>query len=486
MRPFRQTLVSDRYLLDLVDKSDIAAITSHLSSKYNINDITDEQELSDLFSIVFSPLLSRACRTLDIDLYSQIDHYLFSNYIVKKESIDWFKKAFWDVNSFGLEIARKLRGKLIPRAQPDSRFKSLLFILKGPFKLAHSQVLKNFFKGLTDDQLTNTKITLLLLDSPAVSIPHVKCISFHNHPLASDKIHNFILLTSQQYFSNIIWVACIQNISLYLGLSRSSLTTYWTMKRHSIVFPEVNRYATYLSKYKNTEHDGAFWFAGRTCLEVSPSKSSRSSIIASRPSLLPLLNNNEAIVLGSLARSQKYHELEYWEAVSHLLSINQNIYFLFGYSKTPPLPQYILNYISRHLIPTQRIINVGWLGGNSADIASLIDVYLDTIPFGTGVPAVESILCGAAYITTTSAINDEASIINLLLEHPDQAHKRVDSDPSVGVCSCFSHSVLLAEKLLKSKDLRHSLNKVQSRILSYHISNSKYFTSDYLEYFTNS
>ena len=92
MRSFRQTLVSDHYLLDLVDNSDIAAITSHLSSKYNINDITDEQELSDLFSIVFTPLLSHACRTLDIDLYSQIDHYLFSNYIVKKESIDWFKK----------------------------------------------------------------------------------------------------------------------------------------------------------------------------------------------------------------------------------------------------------------------------------------------------------------------------------------------------------------------------------------------------------
>ena len=124
----------------------------------------------------------------------------------------------------------------------------------------------------------------------------------------------------------------------------------------------------------------------------------------------------------------------------------------------------MLSYID-NLLPTGRIINVVGLG-SLLNIASLIDVYLDTIPFGTGVPAVESILRGAAYITTPSRLNDEASLINILLDKPYVSEKHSDYDPILGVCSSFSESVSLADKLLKSSELRNSLNKIQARIFT--------------------
>ena len=88
-------------------------------------------------------------------------------------------------------------------AQSSGSKKNLLFILKGSFRLAHSQVLKNFFNGLTPEQASTTKITLLLLDDLPVSIPNVECISFKHHPLASDKLNNYILLTAKRFFSNV-------------------------------------------------------------------------------------------------------------------------------------------------------------------------------------------------------------------------------------------------------------------------------------------
>ena len=96
----------------------------------------------------------------------------------------------------------------------------------------------------------------------------------------------------------------------------------------------------------------------------------------------------------------------------------------------------------------------------------------------------EAILRGAAYITTTSRLNDEASLINILLDKPYASEQRPDYDPILGVCSSLVNQSL-ANKLLQSSQLRNSLNKLQTRIFTDSISNSKYFTSDYLDYFSN-
>ena len=60
MRQLRQSLISDTHLSSLIENADIGPLVAYLQSKYSIDDLIDEKDLSDLFSIVFSPLLIRA------------------------------------------------------------------------------------------------------------------------------------------------------------------------------------------------------------------------------------------------------------------------------------------------------------------------------------------------------------------------------------------------------------------------------------------
>ena len=199
------------------------------------------------------------------------------------EDIDWFSKAFWDVNSYGLTLARKLSQYLktkkdITRISGSQR-KNILFVFKGPFSLAHSNVLNDLLNG-SIEACQNTDIYLLLLDNPAIQIPNVKVFSFANLSLTSHKLEKFIALTRKVAFHNIVWVACIQNLALYMGIDLSRHSTYWTMKRHSIVFPEINRYATFISQHRNTNYNGAFWYGGRYRLKVVPTIKDKISIIS--------------------------------------------------------------------------------------------------------------------------------------------------------------------------------------------------------------
>ena len=67
------------------------------------------QDRREIFNIAIRPLLQFAAINNNIDLYSSLDHFLFKSYICPAEDIDWFRQAFWDVNSYGLSIARSLR-----------------------------------------------------------------------------------------------------------------------------------------------------------------------------------------------------------------------------------------------------------------------------------------------------------------------------------------------------------------------------------------
>ena len=198
--------------------------------------------------------------------------------------------------------------KEIEKVDPkDTSDVNLLIILKGPNQLAHSEVLNDFIHGCS--HLDNIpRVFVLYLDAPApkIMIKNVHFISYSSINKTSIKIENYLKLTALVKFKNIVWVASCQHLMLYMGLQRSNLQTYWTMKRHSIVHSKIQKYATVVSACQNTTFNHAFWFGSRYRLKTAFSSKNKEELINSLSPKLQAKISQSTTILGSFARPQKY------------------------------------------------------------------------------------------------------------------------------------------------------------------------------------
>ena len=481
----RQRLIESSQISNLVENNQPGELIKLLEQSFSFKETFNPNDLTDFFDICFAPMLQNAVNKQDIDLYSFIDHQLFSKYINKIEDIEWFKKSFNDVARYGIVLGHRIKSSFKP---PKSSFypngingiyKKILFVIKGPFKLAHADVFSTFLNGLNKNNTKNIIVTVLFLDDAAKNFERVRVISFQSIKTTKEKIRAYEELTHTQTFYNIIWIACIQNLPLYLSLKRSHLTSYWTMKRHSIAFRDIDKYATLFSTYKNKFNEGVFWYGGRCSIDLKEPTLLRKDLANKYPTLKKVLQNKGSVVFGSLARSQKYHEISYWEGVLKLLEIHTNAYFVYGHSGNTWSEE--INKIINNNPQKSRVVDVGWLNGDTRNIAQIFDIYLDTIPFGTGVPAAEAIMSGAAFVGTLSKINEEASLVTLM----SQA-KGLDPTTEceqIGILAKFEKSIRLTNHLILNTNDRKTINSNQKQILQESITNKEDFTSDYMEYF---
>ena len=441
-----------------------------------------------IFDIALRPVLQYCLNTSNVNLYSIIDHFLFKAYICQIEDLKWFSNAFWDVNSYGLAIARNLSKSIkaeIRRKEERSKEKKILIVFKGPLILAHSKVLQDFLDGASSKR-DQPEIHLLLIDNKSVEIKNVivKSLASINDGSTIDKLSEFVKYCKYHDFYNIIWVASIQNLTLYMGLGMAKNQTYWTMKRHSIVFPEVTKYATFISQYRNQFYNNVFWFGGRYRLKAEASTKTNHEILRKfDPKILSIIQKK--FVFGSLARSQKYQKLDYWKGIEYLLHKCPDSVFVFG---TQNLSSDINLYIKSSKILQARTINFGWLNGETADIASLIQVYIDTIPFGSGLTAAECILSKGCYLGTISEINKEASFTNILTDSINLVSKhKVSYDESlnsIGIFSSYSDCINYAIALKSNPKLLLKMHSLQKYLLkNLDALGEKYFFEDYVNFF---
>ena len=126
-------------------------------------------------------------------------------------------------------------------------------------------------------------------------------------------------------------------------------------------------------------------------------------------------------------------------------------------------------YIFNSNVLSKKSINFGWLDGKTADIASLIQIYVDTIPFGSGLTSAECVLGGGCYLGTLSEINKEASFTNVLVDALNISSKKQYSYnsnlPECGIFKTFDECISAALELSQNVDKASRLHQLQKTIL---------------------
>ena len=480
-------LYSSRLELINLFFSDTKSAIPTLIDKYGFGKHSDFWD-DHIFNTILSPALSRIA-ALDlksaVNLYAYLDHELFLPYIRRDEDPGRFRRAFWNVNSFGMQISRRFNQYLLDSGKVKSQApihlantnskRRIAFAFKGPFCLAHAEFFKEFLIGCQYFR-DEVEVFLILLDakldSPLLSTPklkHVNVISLSDKRTGFEKLTSYAEVIHSLNLDHLSWIACVQNISLYMGSRFVNRQSYWSMKYHSIIMDSLDKYAGLGFGGGSFYFDDIHWFRGR----AFPDLSLPAITIHERDAMRSSFNiPSNAFVAGCFVRSEKLNNLQYWELIHLLLERFPEMHFVIASQNLPAISDRFL----KTNIFNERFHHLGWV--DTKKWCQCIDIYIDSFPRGSCLTALEAIKASKPVIIFDSEHNRESSALPYL-----NSVKRTDSCSGIYSIQQASDLLKQLEQVVGDIEYRSAIVREQSLMLSKLEGQRHLFAKDYLNYF---
>jgi len=485
-----ESLVAERdsWIRQIV-KSPHAAIEL-LSEKYKFGNKTDFWD-DYVFLLVISPALAQICALPElrvaINKYSELDHSLFLRYIRRDEEPNRFRRAFWNVNSFGKQLSARFshefcasnhlaeslsKRKSHPEDRSNKYIYKIAFVFKGGFSLAHSEFLHEFLRGARIFA-AKIQITLILLDDDGLrlrntGVEHIKIISFCQSDTYS-KLERYYKFFLSQEFDHISWVACVQNLCLFMGQRLSFSQSYWSMKYHSIIMNSLDKYAGLGFGGNSFEFDDIKWFRGRAFPSLKLPPVSQEKLLHLKKELkIP----TDCVVGGCFVRSEKLNNEAFWRMLDRLMRDCPELHFVIASQSIPTIASEYLEL--PHFC--ERFHHLGWV--NTKLWCQNLDIYIDSLPRGSCLTALEAIKAHVPVVMFDSEHNRESSALPYLISAGDGK-----IPPGVFECEITSVSYDQIKSIVINKSVRKSLASRQFDLVRALEGASTLYAKDYLNFF---
>ena len=483
----RQLHQESRYIVDALIQSPSQGLML-LKSKYDFglhSQFWDDHVFNSVVRVAIEKVTNANDSLLSlrsaIDWFSVLEHQLFLPYVRRVENPERFRSAYWNVNSYAQVLSSRFNDHWDacsetgePRSKPLNNNKSLkkiLFILKGPYALAHVEFLNALLHGSSYFS-SAIEVHLLLLDAAKNSARHpgIQVVSFAETKSTFDKLKKYRRYCYMHDFDSICWVACVQNLSLYMGMQTCASQAYLSMKYHSIIMPTIQKYAGIGSSSVAFSFDTIDWFRGRAFPHLSLKSKDDEFCMSARQKFSI---TDSSFVIGCFVRSEKLHNLGYWRVIEELLSEFNKAVFVFA---SQDIPLNIQDYLSRSLF-RDRIKHLGWV--DTKTWCHVLDLYLDSFPRGSGNTMFEAIFAHVPCLIMDTPENRESSALNYI----DSTNA---SSSALGITRDADSHLVEARKIIQSSAYAKAIAANQFSVLQRLKNSSHIFAKDYLNYFLDS
>lgn len=438
-----------------------------------------------IFETCIRPVLDRNLNDkieTQVRRYSALDHALFKTYIRREENPVRFRRAFWNVNYYGKLIANELMkyAKVIEKSSSPVKAnllskQKIAFVLKGPYKLAHVEFLNSFLKGSRIFS-ENIEIHLILLDDKKLApkgIEHIFIFSLSELTDPCDKIKSYIDYCAEIKFDHICWVACVQNLSMYMGMQLAETQSYWSMKYHSVIMPSIQKYAGLGFGGESFYFDDTKWFRGRAFPDLQMPRRDPILIEKLRHSCRV---SRESLLVGCFVRAEKLHDKNFWDSVILILKSSPHIHFAIASQSIPGKYLSVLKSLPSSL--RDRFHPLGWV--NTKNWAFALDVYFDSSPRGSCNTIFEAIEADVPVLLADSLHNRESSALPYLAS---AANSLGLASNIPGVFDNEVERLNACLDLLLSSDKRSRLAFEQKKLVKSLQGQQYLFAKDYLNFF---
>lgn len=187
----------------------------------------------------------------------------------------------------------------------------------------------------------------------------------------------------------VVWVSVPTISSFALNLPMARRQIFWSLKFHPVHYDSV---ATHICgghpSEKIKHYHGREWAVCPFPLTVAEEEVSRDSVRSERATL-----GDWKLILGSMAREEKFNSQDFLLALGQILALNPHCAFIYtGRSNSEHIRR-----IARQFGVEQQIKFLGWVDTNL--YAEVIDIFLETFPFGCGVTAFQAMAKGTPIVS---------------------------------------------------------------------------------------
>ena len=466
---------------------------------------TESKDLLEQYDSHISPIFEKLSLESDlqkkVNFCSNLQHQLFLPFVKRINTLDHFDSAYWRIADLTLPISREMDSYLqykfpvIPQARGEHIHK-VLWIIKGPFDLAHMDCVKNFlfgeslFKANTHNasEYFQSIHFLLFLDVP---VPNVfknrsNVVSFASKNGAFLKLYRLREMIHSSGIKTIIWPSVFQDHSLYMGIRHAEQQIFWSAKHRIQVLPSTIDQYFFGGFSKHVElYRGVEWKYGRYDLTpwygLKRLHASEPSITDSNLDSLDLrrIKSNFRFLLGSCCVEQKYNSPSFWSVIDKILADQPRAAYCFtGRSLLPEVEKLLCQTRCR-----DRIFFVGWQKNINAYLAQL-DLYLDAFPFGSG-----HVLYSAwrQLIPTISLVTFDNMRLSLMhsLKHIDDIFDGTTFSLP-GICNSVEDYAEIAAKCINNSHFRSTVAAAQSKLAQNFMSNPVGMYEDFNSYICQS
>jgi len=205
-----------------------------------------------------------------------------------------------------------------------------------------------------------------------------------NGQLVDSPSERFAVLRERMHgleIHTIVWLSVPTLASYALALKLAPRQVFWSVKFHGVFVPEADLHVCDGHKSEDVRiYHGNTWTVSPVPLTVALSDNSPEEVSQYR-SQFP----KDALLLGSLGREEKINSPEFLSAVCRILTQNPDAHYLWTGHWQPPR---VLSAFAEAGI-ADRCHFIGWVNTNL--VAEVLDIFLDTFPFGCGLTGFQAI-----------------------------------------------------------------------------------------------
>jgi len=419
-----------------------------------------------------------------INLFAEIDHLFFRNVLGRIATEEEHALYISAIGNFGQYLSLMFQeryGRNDTLLPSNSSIANVLFIIKGPFDLAHMSFVKSFIHGLSKCKHAEIKPWFAFLDA---DVP--RSISHRAYGLSQltvfDKLCRITAIIDEQKIGTTIWPSVSQNVSLYLGSRFAKQQIYWSARYRNRLYDTVDKYFFGArAEVTQVQYNGVSWRYGRFSVRewhgMSIVDGQSECLLSSDLKWSNFIQRKKAqgwIICATVSSERKVSSSNFRCLIAELLARNPAMYYFYT-SRSAKCP--MQNYLIQKGY-ANRFKKIDWIGRMSP-ILRMFDLVLDSFPVGASHALCYAVNAGTPFISLETIANLESSLLETV--SPEIISGRIRQS-DIGIVKTKEAYQMLANSLIGNNRQRELLLSNQKRFIEKTLSNAVGMYEDFAEH----
>lgn len=389
-----------------------------------------------IFEKLLLPLLAQLLARRDMDNALRLEILIFEDYVKATETEAHFGAAMAKISPLFTEAGHAWRAELPPLPQPALTPPYRIgFFIHAASMLAHIEILLNTLKGyrrLDDQPFEPTVYCFSGKDTAmeaALAAIGVRLVMLNERfPEAIDSSWQRLLrlreLLSEEGVQELVWISRVTIMPLAFAMRIAPVQTWFAMKYRNFSHPDIDGYVSGSALTRYGTLSGRRWRMAMLGVDDWYDATVEARAADIRAQL------GGAVVLMTLARTEKMRDPAYLGALVALLQAHPKAVFLWAGRDEDPLV--VAAFREGGVLDRTRFI--GWV--NTRLFAQVADVFLDTFPFPCGFTLFQAMAAGKPVVIYDSPEAAQTGLWNflkpLLEDGEGTAEERAELEGFVG------------------------------------------------------